>query len=116
MSDALTPPIVTSIIAKLMIKQQGDNVIHTKIKEDVLTLQTNLQQVLYSTLSKRAVANKGERTQIFKIFEFMIDDGCSCESEFREMCKNSRIKSTPALKEIVERISESHQEFKNLLS
>jgi hypothetical protein len=116
MSDALTPPIVTSIIAKLMIKQQGDNVIHTKIKEDVLTLQTNLQQVLYSTLSKRAVANKGERTQIFKIFEFMIDDGCPCESEFREMCKNSRIKSTPALKEIVERISESHQEFKNLLS
>lgn len=116
MSDAMTPPIVTSIIAKLMIKQQGDNVIHTKIKEDVLTLQTNLQQILYSTLSKRAVANKGERTQIFKIFEFMIDDGCSCENEFREMCKNSRIKSTPALKEIVERISESHQEFKILLS
>lgn len=116
MSDAMTPPIVTSIIAKLMIKQQGDNVILTKIKEDVLTLQTSLQKVLYSTLSKRAVANKGERTQIFKIFEFMIEAGCSCESEFREMCKNSRIKSTPALKVIVERISESHQEFKSLLN
>ena len=116
MSDAMTPPIVTSIIAKLMIKQQGDNVIHTKIKEEVLTLQASLQQMLYSTLSKRAVANKGERTQIFKIFEFMIDDGCSCESEFRQMCKNSKIKNTPALKEIVERISESHQEYKNILN
>ena len=99
-----------------MIKQQGDNVIHTKIKEEVLTLQASLQQMLYSTLSKRAVANKGERTQIFKIFEFMIDDGCSCESEFRQMCKNSKIKNTPALKEIVERISESHQEYKNILN
>ena len=115
MSDVMTPPIITSIIAKLMIRQQGDNVIHAKIKEDVLALQADLQHALYSTLSKRAVANKGERTQIFKIFEFMIDDGCSCEDEFREMCRDTRIKSKPALKEIVARISENHQKYKNLL-
>lgn len=114
MSDAMTPPIVTSTIAKLMVKGQGENLIHQKIKTDVLGLQGNLQHELYVQLSKRAVANNAERKQIFNLFEFMIDDGCVCVEEFHALCKSLSYKKVPALKEIVTRIADSHDEYKDL--
>ena len=114
MSNAMTPPIVTSIIAKLMIKGQAEALIHQKIKNDVLGLQDNLQHELFAQLSKRAAVNSAERKQIFNLFEYMIDDGCLCSNEFHLMCSSVSYKKNPALKVIVERIAESHNEYKDL--
>ena len=114
MSNAMTPPIVTSIIAKLMIKGQAEALIHQKIKNDVLGLQDNLQHELFAQLSKRAAVNSAERKQIFNLFEYMIDDGCLCSNEFHSMCSSVSYKKTPALKVIVARIAESHNEYKDL--
>ena len=114
MSNAMTPPIVTSIIAKLMIKGQAEALIHQKIKNDVLGLQDNLQHELFAQLSKRAAVNSAERKQIFNLFEYMIDDGCLCSNEFHLMCSSVSYKKTPALKVIVARIAESHNEYKDL--
>lgn len=114
MSDAMTPPIVTSVITSLMVKGQADALIHQKIKRDVLSLQDNLQHELYLQLAKRATANSAERKQIFNLFEYMIDDGCSCSNEFHSLCSTASYKKTPALKEIVVRIAESHDDYKDL--
>ena len=43
------------------------------------------QHELFAQLTKRAIANSGERKQIFNLFEFMIDDGCSCDKEFHSL-------------------------------
>lgn len=114
MSNAMTPPIVKTIITSLMVKGQAENLIRNKIKSDVQGLQESLQHELYSELSKRAVANNAERKQVFNLFELMIGEGCSCSGEFRDMCKAVNIKSKPALKEIVNRIAENHSEYQDL--
>lgn len=114
MSDAMTPPIVTSTITSLMVKGQAEALIHQKIKRDVLGLQDNLQHELYAQLAKRAVANNTERKQLFNLFEYMIDDGCQCGNEFHTLCSTVNYKKVPALKEIVARIAENHVEYKDL--
>lgn len=114
MSSAMTPPIVKTIITSLMVKGQAENLIRNKIKGDVQGLQESLQHELYSELSKRAVANNAERKQVFNLFELMIGEGCSCGSEYRDMCKAVNLKSKPALKEIVNRIAENHSEYQDL--
>ena len=114
MSDAMTPPIVTSIITSLMVKGQAEALIHQKIKRDVLGLQDNLQHELYAQLAKRAAANSTERKQIFNLFEYMIDDSCPCSNEFHTLCSTVSYKRVPALKEIVTRIADSHDELKDL--
>lgn len=114
MSSAMTPPIVKTVITSLMVKGQAENLIRNKIKSDVQVLQESLQHELYSELSKRAVANNAERKQVFNLFELMIGEGCSCGSEFRDMCKAVNLKSKPALKEIVNRIAENHSEYQDL--
>lgn len=116
MKDSMTPPVVTQIIMTLMVKGQSDNLLHQKIKTDVLGLQDNLQHELYSQLARRASANSAERKQIFNLYEFMIEDGCACSNEFRSMCSSIGFKKTPALKLIVERIAESHLEYKDLMN
>ena len=116
MKDSMTPPVVTQIITTLMVKGQSDNLLHQKIKADVLGLQDNLQHELYSQLARRASANSAERKQIFNLYEFMIEDGCICGNEFRSMCSSVGFKKTPALKVIVERIAESHLEYKDLMN
>ena len=116
MKDSMTPPIVTQIITALMVKGQGDNLIHQKIKTDVLGLQENLQHELYSQLARRAASNSAERKQIFNLYEFMIDDGCSCGDEFRSMCSSVNLKKKPVLKEIVGRIATCHSEYNDLLN
>ena len=116
MKDSMTPPVVTQIIMTLMVKGQSDNLLHQKIKTDVLGLQDNLQHELYSQLARRASANSAERKQIFNLYEFMIEDGCACGNEFRSMCSSVGFKKTPALKLIVERIAESHLEYKDLMN
>lgn len=116
MKDSMTPPIVTQIITALMLKGQGDNLIHQKINTDVLGLHENLQHELYSQLARRAASNSAERKQIFNLYEFMIDDGCSCENEFRSMCSSVSLKKSPVLKEIVGRIATSHPEYNDLLN
>lgn len=115
MTGNMTPPIVQAVITKLMVKTQAEALIHKKIKEDVLTLQDYLQHELFSTLTKRAFAIKAERTHIFKVFEFMIEDGCDCKVEFTTLCKSIKFKNEPALKAIVERIAETHSELQSLL-
>lgn len=115
MTGDMTPPIVQAVITKLMVKTQAEALIHKKIKEDVLTLQDYLQHELFSTLTKRAFAIKAERTHIFKVFEFMIEDGCDCKVEFTTLCKSIKFKNEPALKAIVERIAETHSELQSLL-
>lgn len=115
MTGDMTPPIVQAVITKLMVKTQAEALIHKKIKEDVLTLQDYLQHELFSTLTKRAFAIKAERTHIFKVFEFMIEDGCNCKVEFTTLCKSIKFKNEPALKAIVERIAETHSELQSLL-
>ena len=114
MSDAMTPPIVTSIITSLMVKGQAEALIQQKIKRDVLGLQDNLQHELYAQLAKRAAANSTERKQIFNLFEYMIDDSCPCINEFHTLCSTVSYKRVPALKEIVTRIADSHDELKDL--
>ena len=116
MKDSMTPPIVTQIITALMVKGQSDNLLHQKIKTEVLSLQDNLQHELYSQLARRASANGAERKQIFNLYEFMIEDGCACGNEFRTMCSAGWFKRTPALKEIVNRIADNHSEYKDLLN
>ena len=116
MKDSMTPPIVTQIITALMVKGQSDNLLHQKIKTEVLSLQDNLQHELYSQLTRRASANSTERKQIFNLFEFMIEDGCACGNEFRTMCSSGWFKRTPALKEIVGRIADNHSEYKDLVN
>ena len=115
MTGDMTPPIVQAVITKLMVKTQAEALIHKKIKEDVLTLQDYLQHELFSTLTKRAFAIKAERTHIFEVFEFMIEDGCDCKVEFTTLCKSIKFKNEPALKAIVERIAETHSELQSLL-
>lgn len=115
MKDSMTPPIVSQVITALMVKGQSDTLIHQKIKTDVLGLQDNLQHELYSRLARRASANSAERKQIFNLFEFMIEDGCACDNEFRSMCSSVWFKRMPALKEILGRIAEDHSEYKDLL-
>ena len=114
MSDAMTPPIVTSIITSLMVKGQAEALIHQKIKRDVLGLQDNLQHELYAQLAKRAATNTMERKQIFNLFEYMIDDDCPCNNEFQALCSTVNYKRVPALKVIVTRIAESHDDYKDL--
>lgn len=114
MSSAMTPPIVKTIITSLMVKGQAENLIRNKIKNDVQNMQENLQHEIYSELSKRAVVNNTERKQVFNLFELMIGEGCSCSSEFRAMCTAVNFKRTPALKEIVNRIAENHNEYQDL--
>lgn len=114
MSDAMTPPIVTSTINSLMVNGQAEALIHQKIKHDVLGLQDNLQHELYSQLAKRAGANNSERKQIFNLFEYMIDDGCPCGNDFHTLCSTVSYKKVPALKVIVNRIADSHDEYKDL--
>lgn len=115
MSDVMTPPIVTAIITKLLVKQQAESLIHQKIKKEVLPLQDNLQHELFAQLTKRAIANDGERKQIFNLFENMIDGGCSCSKEFHLLCSKVEYKKQkPAIKEIVARIAEKHNEYNDL--
>lgn len=114
MSDAMTPPIVTSTINSLMVNGQAEVLIHQKIKRDVLGMQDNLQHELYSQLAKRAGANNSERKQIFNLFEYMIDDGCPCGNDFHTLCSTVSYKKVPALKVIVNRIADSHDEYKDL--
>lgn len=115
MSDVMTPPIVTAIITKLLVKRQAESLIHQKIKTEVLPLQDNLQHELFAQLTKRAIANDGERKQIFNLFENMIDCGCSCSKEFHLLCSKVEYKKQkPAIKEIVARIAEKHDEYNDL--
>ena len=115
MSDVMTPPIVTAIITKLMVKGQAEALIHQKIKTEVLSLQDNLQHELFAQLTKRAIANSGERKQIFNLYEYMIDDGCSCSKEFHLLCSTVGYKhEKPAIKEIVARIAEKKEEYNDL--
>ena len=115
MSDVMTPPIVTAIITKLLVKRQAESLIHQKIKTEVLPLQDNLQHELFAQLTKRAIANDGERKQIFNLFENMIDGGCSCSKEFHILCSKVEYKKQkPAIKEIVARIAEKHNEYNEL--
>jgi hypothetical protein len=99
-----------------MVKGQAEKLVRNKIKNDVQELQENLQHGIYSELSKRAVANKAERNQVFNLFELMIGEGCPCSSEFRAMCKAVNLKRTPAMKEIVKRIAENHSEYQDLIN
>ena len=97
-----------------MVNGQAEALIHQKIKHDVLGLQDNLQHELYSQLAKRAGANNSERKQIFNLFEYMIDDGCPCGNDFHTLCSTVSYKKVPALKVIVNRIADSHDEYKDL--
>ena len=115
MSNVMTPPSVKQVLSSLMTKGQAEKLIHNKIREDVLCLPENLQHELYSQLEKHAIANEDERKQIFNLFEYLIDDGCACEQEFRSLCKQVGFKKKPSLKEIVGRIVEAHQEYKDLM-
>ena len=115
MSDAMTPPIVTAIITKLLVKGQAESLIHQKINTEVFSLQDNLQHELFAQLAKRAAANDTERKQIFNLFEYMIDDGCSCSKEFHSLCsKVNYKKQKPAIKEIITRIAEKHEAYNDL--
>lgn len=111
MSDAMTPPIVKTIIASLMIKSQAESVKIQKIIEDVKTLQDPLQHELFAQLVRNAVVETDRKT-IFNLFELLIKQGCSCSEEFRSLCASYGKK--PALKEIVNRIADEHEEYKDL--
>lgn len=111
MSDTMTPPIVKTIMNALLIKGQGELLIRKKIKDDVLQLHENLQHELYAQLVRKA-SNNTDTKQVFNLFEYLIDEGCACGKEFRELCFNCGKK--PAIKEIVNRIASSHNEYQDL--
>lgn len=111
MSDVMTPPIVKTIIASLMIKSQAESVKIQKINEDVKSLQDPLQHELFAQLARNAVVETDRKT-IFNLFELLIKQGCSCSEEFRSLCSSYGKK--PALKEIVNRIADEHEEYRDL--
>jgi len=111
MSDSMTPPIVKTIIASIMIKSQSESVKIRKIKDDVKTLPEPLQQELYAQLVRNA-AVEADRKTIFSLFELLIKEGCQCGDEFRNLCSSYGKK--PAHKEIVNRIADTFEEFRDL--
>lgn len=111
MTDAMTPPIVKTLVSSLMVKSQPEKLKRNKIQNDVKQLQENLQHELFSLLVKRA-SNDNEQKNVFSLFELMIEEGCACGEEFRSLCRTHGNK--PAVKEIVNRIANSHEEYQDL--
>lgn len=112
MSGKMTPPIVKAVMSSLLVKGQGEAVKRKKIKEDLLSLSSDLQHELYSLLVIKA-SDDSVTKQIFELFEIMIGEGCACDSEFRQMVKSASKK--PAIKEIVKRIAGNHNEYQDLV-
>lgn len=111
MADIMTSPFVQSILTKLLVIGQPEKVIRQKIKEDVAIQPDNIQHEVYTLLVRKA----GDDTitkHICNVFEIMLDEGCQCGDEFRQLY--SKTGKKPAVKEIIQRIIKKHQEFQDL--
>lgn len=111
MADIMTSPFVQSILTKLLVNGQPEKVIRQKIKEDVAIQPDNIQHEVYSLLVRKASDDTNTK-HVYNVFEIMLDEGCQCEDEFRQLY--SKTGKKPAIKEIAQRIIKNHQEFKDL--
>lgn len=111
MADIMISPFVQSILAKLLVNGQPEKVIRQKIKEDVAIQPDNIQHEVYSLLVRKA-SDETYTQHVYKVFEIMLDEGCQCGDEFRQLY--SKAGKKPAVKEIAQRIIKNHQEFQDL--
>lgn len=114
-SNNMLPPIVKTVLSALMVSGQPETLIIKKIREEVKTLPDNLQYELYNQLVKQAEISSGDRVHIFNLFEYLLDNKCSCEEQFRTLCSEKVFKLKPAQNKIIERIVGKHSDLQSII-
>lgn len=114
-SNNMLPPIVKTVLSALMVSGQPETLIIKKIREEVKTLPDNLQYELYNQLVKQAEISSGDRVHIFNLFEYLLDNKCSCEEQFRTLCSEKVFKLKPAQSKIIERIVGKHSDLQSII-